>query len=65
MGNAHPDVYDQGATVESRGWRSYVPEGVRPYIEGAPLAALCLGMSSGMAYAMIATGQFEMVKAMK
>jgi PAT family beta-lactamase induction signal transducer AmpG len=31
-----------------------VPEGVRPYIEAAPLAALFLGMSSGAPYAMIA-----------
>ena len=53
MGNAHPQVYDPRATVESRGWRSYVPEGVRPYIEPAPLAALGLGVSSGSAYAMI------------
>jgi MFS transporter, PAT family, beta-lactamase induction signal transducer AmpG len=53
VGNAHPHVYDHGATVESRNWRSYVPEGVRPYIESAPLAALFLGISSGAAFAMI------------
>jgi MFS transporter, PAT family, beta-lactamase induction signal transducer AmpG len=46
-------VYEDGATVESGDWRSYVPEGVRPYIESAPLAALFLGMSSGATYAMI------------
>ena len=46
-------MYEDGATVESRDWRSYVPEGVRPYIESAPLAALFLGMSSGATYAMI------------
>jgi PAT family beta-lactamase induction signal transducer AmpG len=51
--NAHPRVYDHAATAESRDWRSYVPEGVRPYIEGAPLAALFLGISSGAAFAMI------------
>src|SRR5262245_16901852 len=51
--NAHPQVYDHAATVDSRNWRSYVPEGVRPYIESAPLAALFLGISSGAAYAMI------------
>ena len=45
-------MYDPGATVE-RAWRSYVPEGVRPYIESAPLAAFFLGISSGLAYAMI------------
>ena len=46
-------MYDQGATIESHSWRSYVPEGVRPYIESAPLAAFFLGISSGAAYAMI------------
>jgi PAT family beta-lactamase induction signal transducer AmpG len=54
MGNARPDVSNPGLTVESRGWRWYVPAGVRPYIEGAPLAALFLGISSGATYAMIA-----------
>jgi PAT family beta-lactamase induction signal transducer AmpG len=33
--------------------RWYVPAGVRPYIERAPLAALLLGISSGATYAMI------------
>src|SRR5262245_10522601 len=51
--NPHPQVYDHAATIESGNWRSYVPEGVRPYIESAPLAALFLGISSGAAYAMI------------
>jgi hypothetical protein len=51
--NTHTHVRDQKAGVEGRDWRSYVPEGVRPYIEAAPLAALCLGISSGFAYAMI------------
>jgi PAT family beta-lactamase induction signal transducer AmpG len=54
MDNAHPRVYEAGATVERRDWRSYVPEGVRPYIESAPLAAACLGLSSAMALTMIA-----------
>ena len=53
MGNSHPHVYEDDATVESRDWRLYVPEGVRPYLESAPLAALFLGISSGAAYAMI------------
>ena len=53
MANSHPHVYDRGTAVESRDWRSYVPEGVRPYIESAPLAAFFLGISSGAAYAMI------------
>jgi PAT family beta-lactamase induction signal transducer AmpG len=34
-------------------WRSDLPEGVRPYFETAPLAALALGMSSGFPFAMI------------
>jgi len=53
VGNAHPHVYDPRTTVESRGWRLYVPESVRPYIERAPLAAFFLGISSGATYAMI------------
>jgi len=53
VANSHQEVYDHGATIESGNWRSYVPEGVRPYIESAPLAALFLGISSGAAYAMI------------
>lgn len=36
------------------GWRRYLPEGVRPYSEPAPLAALFLGISSGFPFAMIA-----------
>jgi MFS transporter, PAT family, beta-lactamase induction signal transducer AmpG len=51
--NAHPRVYEAGVTVERRDWRSYVPEGVRPYVESAPLAALFLGVSSGAAITMI------------
>ena len=53
MDNAHPRVYGDRTAVERRDWRAYVPEGVRPYIESAPLAALFLGVSSGFAYAMI------------
>ncbi|MEM6575855.1 MAG: MFS transporter [Pseudomonadota bacterium] len=34
-------------------WRSKLPAGVRPYLEGAPLAAFFLGVSSGFPYAMI------------
>jgi MFS transporter, PAT family, beta-lactamase induction signal transducer AmpG len=51
--NAQPRVYGHEANVASRDWRLYVPEGVRPYIEGAPLAALFLGISSGAPFAMI------------
>jgi PAT family beta-lactamase induction signal transducer AmpG len=35
------------------GWRRALPEGVRPYVEPAPLAAAFLGISSGFAFAMI------------
>ena len=41
------------ATAASTGWRSSLPEGVRPYTEAAPLAAFFLGLSSGFPYAMI------------
>ena len=37
----------------TNGWRSVRPAGVRPYTEGAPIAALLLGISSGFPYAMI------------
>jgi PAT family beta-lactamase induction signal transducer AmpG len=35
------------------GWRDRLPEGIRPYFEGAPIAAFFLGISSGFPYAMI------------
>ena len=35
------------------GLRDRLPEGVRPYMEAGPLAALFLGISSGFAFAMI------------
>ena len=41
------------AAEEATGWRSILPAGVRPYTEGAPIAALLLGISSGFPYAMI------------
>ncbi|HET9810508.1 MAG TPA: MFS transporter [Sphingomicrobium sp.] len=41
------------ATAADTGWRSALPEGIRPYTESAPLAALFLGISSGFPYAMI------------
>ena len=40
-------------SAASAGWRSALPEGVRPYTEAAPLAAFFLGISSGFPYAMI------------
>jgi MFS transporter, PAT family, beta-lactamase induction signal transducer AmpG len=44
---------DQQSTSAPGGWRGSLPEGVRPYFESAPLAALFLGMSSGFPFAMI------------
>src|ERR1043165_6847280 len=41
------------AAQEVTGWRTILPAGVRPYTEGAPIAALLLGISSGFPYAMI------------
>jgi PAT family beta-lactamase induction signal transducer AmpG len=38
----------------SAGWRSVLPEGVRPYAEAAPLTALFLGISSGFPFALLA-----------
>jgi PAT family beta-lactamase induction signal transducer AmpG len=35
-------------------WRDRLPEGVRPYLEAAPLAALFLGISSGFPFALLA-----------
>jgi MFS transporter, PAT family, beta-lactamase induction signal transducer AmpG len=40
-------------TISEARWRERLPQGVRPYFEAAPLAALFLGISSGFAYAMI------------
>ena len=40
-------------TGATRGWRTSLPEGIRPYTEAAPLASLFLGISSGFPYAMI------------
>ena len=37
----------------SRNWRDRLPAAVRPYAESAPVAALLLGISSGVPYAMI------------
>ena len=41
------------AASATPGWRARLPEGVRPYLESAPLAASFLGISSGFAFAMI------------
>src|SRR4029077_16713011 len=41
-------------TTRSEGdWRTRLADGIRPYFEAAPLAALFLGISSGFAFAMI------------
>src|SRR5947207_13652594 len=40
-------------TRSEGGWRSRLPQGIRPYFEAAPLAALFLGISSGFAFSMI------------
>src|SRR3970040_150095 len=40
--------------MQSAGWRSYLPEGVREYTEAAPVAAFLVGISSGAPYALIA-----------
>jgi PAT family beta-lactamase induction signal transducer AmpG len=46
LSTAHP-------STQHTGWRLYLPQAVRQYTEAAPLAALFLGISSGMPYAMI------------
>ncbi|HXF66989.1 MAG TPA: MFS transporter [Burkholderiales bacterium] len=40
-------------TSSLSGLRGRLPEGIRPYLEPAPLAALLLGISSGFTFAMI------------
>ena len=49
--DAHHEVY---GTAARRAWHSYIPASVRPYVEGAPLAAFCLGISSAAPLTMIA-----------
>ena len=53
VSDAHPHLYDRETPAGGRDWRSVLPEGVRPYVEAAPLAALFLGISSGATFAMI------------
>ena len=53
MNDAHPHLYDRETSQGSRDWRSSLPDGVRPYVEAGPLAALFLGISSGSTFAMI------------
>jgi PAT family beta-lactamase induction signal transducer AmpG len=40
--------------VSRDGWSRGLPDGVRPYVEAAPIAAFFLGISSGFGFAMIA-----------
>jgi PAT family beta-lactamase induction signal transducer AmpG len=40
--------------MQSDGWRSYLPEGLRQYTEAAPIGAFFIGISSGAPYALIA-----------
>jgi PAT family beta-lactamase induction signal transducer AmpG len=44
---------DASPPTQRHDWRGRLPEGIRPYAESAPLAALFLGISSGFAFAMI------------
>ena len=44
---------EAAAIDQVTGWRSVLPESVRPYTEAAPIAAFFLGVSSGFPYAMI------------
>ncbi|HEV2544198.1 MAG TPA: MFS transporter [Methylobacterium sp.] len=41
------------STTAPGDWRSRLPAGIRPYVEGAPIAAFFLGVSSGFPFAMI------------
>ena len=40
-------------TLSEPDWRARLPPGLKPYVEGAPLAALFLGISSGFTFSMI------------
>jgi PAT family beta-lactamase induction signal transducer AmpG len=42
-----------GSTAPA-GWRSRLPEGIRPYTEMAPIAALFIGISSGLPFTLLA-----------
>jgi MFS transporter, PAT family, beta-lactamase induction signal transducer AmpG len=55
LGSEHMATKDNAMQTDARtsGWRASLPEGLRPYTEAAPLAALFLGISSGFPYAMI------------
>jgi PAT family beta-lactamase induction signal transducer AmpG len=44
----------EATTTAPTDWRRHLPKGVRPYTEGAPIAAFFLGISSGFPFAMIA-----------
>lgn len=44
----------EGTASAAGGWRGSLPNGVRPYLEPAPLTALFLGISSGFPFALLA-----------
>jgi len=43
----------EGESRAQSGWHAWLPKSVHPYIEAAPLAAFCLGLSSGFPFALI------------
>lgn len=49
----YKDAMTDESVTAPADWRRFLPAGVRPYTEVAPLAALFLGISSGFPYAMI------------
>src|SRR5205823_8170452 len=52
-GGASESAVSPAPSIARASWRERLPNGVRPYAEAAPLAALFLGISSGFPYAMI------------
>src|SRR5262245_34007949 len=48
------DNHDMSTEVAPRSWRDRLPLGARPYFERAPLAALFLGISSGVPFTLLA-----------
>ena len=42
------------ATQTAPGWRTRLPASIRPYTEGAPLAAFFIGISSGLPFTLLA-----------
>ena len=46
---------DHASIAAPSGWRSRLPEDIRPYTGSAPIASFFLGVSSGFPLAMIAS----------